>query len=571
MIGGQALTFGVVLSAKDMYSRMFAKATSDLKQLSKTSATEAAAFERNLRIGKTMMVVGGTVTAAGLAISRVFENVVQTAGEMDTALNEALIAAGENAGVTREQMQAMFSAVKVGWGMLDQEIKDSYKEIGGRTQDWVGALGAVERASALARARTIPLAEATEYLTTMVMQQSDAEKEGLSLQERYTRSAAQLAYIQKNVGSGFAIIGSGLGRITEKTRAAGVPFAQVGALLMEMGRAGVSARSGIAPIEAMLDAVRKLPAMGGFGEVFPKFAKSGSLVDMLDEVKARLDLIPDGAKKLEWLNHVFGSGAEMVLGFTQNMDKIRKGTADLEEQGKQIDGNAGFIGKANEQMTTWAGTQARFNARMEEFKEMLGTGAIPMVKRLENALGAITEATGKSPFWRAVLTGGFLWAGYLGELAKLAGPIIAAIGWWTVYQTQQKVALALQLQLNAATAAGAAGVGAGAATGAGAAAGGAAVGIGARMAGAASAMGRFVGGISPVAGGAVGFLANPTVVGREWAGGTAPWNAPGFVPAKVTLNVTVQSTGDARRDGYLVGSAAADELEKRLVREQRGR
>lgn len=454
----EAFAVGVVLSAKDLYSAAVTKAQGQIRLLSRTSADEAAKFERNLKRYQTAMNVGLTVSAVGIAGSKFFERNIALAGEMETAVSSVLIMAGDQAEGYAARTEAAMSRVKTTWGKSDEEIAAAVKEIGGRTGDYEGALQAVGVAATLARARQMDMGEATQYLTTMVAQQSDKEKAGLTIQERYQNSAAKLAVIQKAVGSNWAIVGSGLGRITEKTTAAGISFDVVGALLMQLGRSGMSARAGIAPIEAMMDAMGKLPELPNFKEVFPRYAESGDLIDMLEEVKVRLDQIPKPVDKVKKLKEVFGEGAEVVLRLVQDLDGVR-GSLEALETAKFGD----VVGKANAQMETWAGTQVRLNTRIEEFREMLGEGAVPMVKKLENALGGLTEAARKSPFWGDRLRVAAGLGLVVTEAAKLAGPIFTAIVMWRLYHLQQELALANQVRLNVATGGGAAAVGGGAA------------------------------------------------------------------------------------------------------------
>jgi hypothetical protein len=475
----QALQVGVVLSAKDYYSKLFHQCESDLRRLRTTSASEAARIEKSLRLGQTLTTVGATMTAFGYGVSHVFENVVDVAGKGQDAIDAALITAGDQAGITREEMERVFRAARVGWGQTSEAVSGAMGEIGGRLDDYGAALQAIDPVAALARARTMDLGTAASMTTTLVSQFTDDLGKNATVAERYTAAGNLLLRLSRRLGGNFESLNFFLGSTSVRAKTAGQSLGTLGAVAAVLGKDATRLRTGGAAFTQILDSMDELTEKyPDWARVFPSHAATHDFISMLDDLKSAMSRggLKEASDQLVYLKKLFGDNGNMVLYFIDNLDELHKeqlaGNAAIRETGK----DSQLYVRANKQVGTWRGTQEKLNAQIERFKEMLGAGAIPTVKKLEHALGDITETCNRSPFWRAVLGHGFVMAGFLAELAKIAGPITGAIGLWTIYHAQQKTAIALQAALNAQTAAGAvargAGVVAGGLVGAGATIGG---------------------------------------------------------------------------------------------------
>lgn len=441
----EAFAVGVVISAKDMYSRMFSKAERDLKKLSKSAKDQAAAFERNLKIGKGLMVAGGTVAAFSYEVSRAFESLVRTAGENQSQLDRVMIAMGDQTDLTRKQLEETFSRIKTTWGMADEAVAGAILETGGRLGDYRAALEGANAAGALARAQMIDMGTAAQLLTSHVAQFGDELGKEASAERKFTVAGEQLQYLMKRLGGNWEGLTMFLGDAAVKAKSARQDFSTLGAIMAVLGKDAARLRTGGAAMVQILDSMVKLRRLGGWQEMFPEYARTESLVDLLGDLRTQIDKagIKDTAKEMDWLEKLFGGNADMVKKFIDELDGIHEARTELDGMRRVTAGTSRMFRDAKKQTESWAGVQAILGAKMEEFKEMLGEGAIPMVKDMERALGKVTESVKRSPFWRAVLGRAALGTGLAAELGKGVGPILGGIGTIITLQTQTAIARAL--------------------------------------------------------------------------------------------------------------------------------
>ncbi len=579
----QAFTIGFVLSAKDLYTAAFAKARSDLDLLARHSADRAAQFERNLRIGKTLMTVGGTIAAYGWTISRVFEDFIARAGESETILAKTLTTIGEQAGITRSQLERAFSHIKTSWGETDEAVSTAILETGGRLGDYRAALAGLEPMVALAKARQIDLATAASLTTTIIATYADEFQNARTTTDRFSAAANILSQLLKNLGADSSGLSSQLGNITLKAKGAGISLSEVAAVISLAGQAGARLRLTSGQLESLLDQLLEMRKYANFRDLFPSYSRSGSFIDALTDLDSLLARIPEKTDRLIYLRRLFGDNANTVLYFVENLEKLRAEKKTFTDLSRDTSRTSKVYSDAAKNLTTWSETQKVFNAQILEFKEALGAGAIPVVQRFLKTLGSLTTTVRKDPFLRSLFLGGFTFAGLIAELAKITGPIITAIGLWKVYHTQQLLAITLQKRLTQA-----------AIETASVQAGGTTI-AGATRTILPAALPAVVGKAGPAA----AVLTTAMAAGymtwyesrealrhryRQRLAGLAETMRTGTPEQKAeayrkflgrppraisisNLNITIQSTGNPRQDGRRAGIAAYEELQKEFQRQ----
>jgi hypothetical protein len=160
-----AFEVGVVLLAKDLYSKVVAKAERDLSVLRNVSQKSADEFTKSFNQAKKIGAIGLGITAAGVAVTNYMKGAVEAAGETESAISRVLIDMGESANVSKEMIKKAFSEIKTTWGLTDGEISDSMRAAGGRFGDYAKGIEATSIAAVLATARSIDLGSATNMLT----------------------------------------------------------------------------------------------------------------------------------------------------------------------------------------------------------------------------------------------------------------------------------------------------------------------------------------------------------------------------------------------------------------------
>ncbi|MCX7731627.1 MAG: phage tail tape measure protein [candidate division WOR-3 bacterium] len=519
----QAFTIGFVLSAKDLYSATFAKARRDLDILAQHSADRAAQFERNLKMGKTLMYIGGTMTAYGYLAARVFEDFIAKAGESETVITHALTTIGDQAGITRAELERHFSRIKTTWGETDEAVASALIETGGRLGDYRRALTALDPVAALARARNLDLATSASLLTTLIATYGDEFKNARTESERFGAAANVLSGLLKTLGADSSGLTSQLGNIMVKARGAGVSLSSVLSIVAAAGRAGARLRLTSGQLEQLLDTLLEMRKYANFREVFPSYSRTGDFLDALSDLEHHLTKLPDQTAKLSYLRKLFGDNANTVLYFIETLKTLRDQKKTFEDLSNSGSETAQVFDDARKNMQTWSGVQKQFNAQILEFKEALGAGAIPMAEKFLKSLGDLTQLVQRDKFLRSIFIGGFTIAGLITELSKIAGPIITAVGLWRLYHVQQDLAILKQTQLNALTAANVPAAGAGARL------------LGAAGAGAASTAGAIAAGITlaPLAGYAGWKLGEATARYTIKKGlPVFPWEIPGYLSSR---------------------------------------
>lgn len=446
-----AFEVGIVLAARDMYSNVLAKAERNLGILKKTSKETASGFEKALAGYKKVGAVGLGITAASVTAAKYFEDAVRAAGENAAAMDRVYIAMGEGANVSKEQIKSAFSEIKSTWGFADEEISSSMKEAGGRLGDYARAMDAVRTASALAAAKNIDLGTATNMVTTMVMQYGDRMGKGLTDQEKFTGAANQLSAVMAKLGGNWEGLNLYMGSTSIKAKSAGQSLETVLATAQILGRDAVKLRAGGSAMTSILDTMTKIRSKSPvMTSLMPKFKKSGDFIDFLSDVKALMGRMgfKSTQAQLSFLSEKFGDNADMVKYFIDNLEDLDKARSTMRGLGEQTSASSKVFQDAAKQMETWDGIQKRLNARMEEFKEMLGEGALPIVSEFEKQMGNVLKLLSDDKTAKSILGTGFVIAGLGAEAGKVVGPMLTMVGTLGLWRTQAQLAAAAQAQLN---------------------------------------------------------------------------------------------------------------------------
>lgn len=428
----EAFAVGVVLSVKDMYSAALDRARTQIRAYSRVSEEEAAKFSARLKRYQTAVNVGATVSAAGIGISRLFEGAVRAAGEAETQIGRVYIAMGDRAETLRERVGGAFHEIKSTYGETDAAIGGALREIGNRTGDWEQALAALPSVAALAAAKQIDLGQATEMLTTLIQQNGDELGANLTTQERYTARANQLSLLLSRLGGNWEGMSQFMGNSAIKGKQAGQSFETMGAVLTALGQDAARLRTGGAAFTAILDSMLKIRELKDWDKHLTRFAKSGDFLDLLKDLAGVMEFLDTPAQRLGYLRELFGENADMVEYFLGKFGQMDAAKQKLGELRNETSTDSEVFRKAKEQTETWAGAMKQFRGRIEETKETIGIGLVPVVKGATGLLGGLLNRAEESPALKGLLTLAGSGVGVAGELAKYLAPIVTAIGYWKV-------------------------------------------------------------------------------------------------------------------------------------------
>jgi len=456
----EAFTVGVVLAAKDMYSNVLAKAQRDIQTLRKTSEAEADKFTKSLATYQKIAGIGVAMTLAGAKVAAFWEDAVATAGRNQANMDKVMIAMGDSSVVMKNRLKDVFHDIKITWGMTDEAISEALRDLSGRLGDNNAALSASSIVAAFARARNIDLASSAKMLTTIYNQYGSQMDASLSVQGKFLRSGNQLNYLLKALGGDWETLNFFLGGSGLEAKAAGQSFETLGAAVKVVGMEGGRLRSAGASINSMLEQMIKIRKKIGWEKFFPTYRQTGNFIDLIGDIRKTFEKrgwlapgIENQQKRLETLQKVFAGNAAMVDLFVSKYDQLKEAETKLTALGKETGTSTTLMKAANAQMETWDGTMLKFNARMEEFKEMLGEGGIPVIKAFHKAIGGLTEFLGKDPVSRYILGTTATLVGLGGEVTKFAGPAITMLYLYKAWRLQITLVKAAQASLAATTAA----------------------------------------------------------------------------------------------------------------------
>jgi len=438
-----AFTVGVVLMAKDLYSGVLAKAQRDITQLGKVSQVQADAFSQSLAKWQRVGVIGLGVTAASYKVAGVFEDLVREAGSAEAAVGKAFIQMGGRGGLTRDQLARVFSGIQTTWGIASEQTSAALGQAGGRLDDYAKGLGVVQVAATLSTARQMDLATSTDIITTLYKQFGKTITSVSTDQDKFRLIASEVSSALKSSGGDAGELGTILGTFAIKAAGAGQSLETVLGLIAMLGASGAGPRyaAGLMDLFGKMSEMR-LSSPEGFAAMYPTAAKTGDILDFLGDLKKRFATlgVTDANDQLALLHGVFEASDESVQFLLNNMDKLSGATDRMSAAGKDL---TAVERQAEDQMGTWDGVQKRLTGRVHEFKEMLGTGALPVVKAFDKALGGALLTAGKSQGLDRLMSGFVAVVGLSAELGKVAGPVMTAVSALQLYNLNQRLAASL--------------------------------------------------------------------------------------------------------------------------------
>jgi len=136
---------------------------------------------------------------------------------------------------------------------------------------------------------------------------------------------------------------------------------------------------------------------------------------------------------------MFGSNAKMLLYFIDNLAELRKEQRAANEALREHGKDSRVYNEARERMKSYSGTTEQFRARMQNLVETMGRGAIPTVQWFQREVGKLSEGVNASPFWRAALGHATLGIGVTAELSKVTGPLLTLFGLYEVWRAKKSL------------------------------------------------------------------------------------------------------------------------------------
>jgi len=446
-----AFEVGVVLLAKDLYSKVVAKAERDLSVLRNVSQKSADEFTKSFNQAKKIGAIGLGITAAGVAITNYMKGAVEQAGETESAISRVLIDMGESANVSKEMIKKAFSEIKTTWGMTDGEISDSMRAAGGRFGDYAKGIEATSIAAVLATARSIDLGSATNMLTTTFMQFSDRMNKGLSDEEKMIGTGNVLSEVMKRLGGNWEGLNLYLGSTSIKAKSAGQSMETVLATAAILGKDAVKLKMGGAAMDNILDTMTKLRSKSpGLLSLMPNFRKNNDFIVFLEDMKGAMAKlgIKDAQQQLAFLSRYFGSSADMVQYFISNLEDLKTQKKTLTDLSAQTDKGSQIFKDANEQTKNWEKSQMILNARLGELKEALATSLLPLTESFSKALGGLAKWLSENKLAAGILGVAGAIVGIGGAIATIAGPMVTLLGAFKMWRLQADLTRIAQAGLN---------------------------------------------------------------------------------------------------------------------------
>jgi len=440
----EAFTVGVVLMAKDMYSSFVAKAQRDITRLGQVSKVQADEFSRSLAKWQKFGAVGLGITAVSSKVAGVFEDMVRQAGQSESSISRAFISMGGSAGMSREKLALFFSQQQTQWGNMTEEVSGALVSARGRLGDTQKGLDAVSAATVLSAARNVDLGESVDLVTRMYGLFGGGITSANTTQGKFRVIASEVSTALKSAGGDTDELGSILGTFAVKAAGAGQSLETVLGLIAMLGASGAGPRFAMGMMQLfdkMSESRQNNPEQ--YAAWYPTTARTGNAIDFLTEIQKRLVALgaTDARAQFDLLNSSFGDAAPVISFLLTHMDQL---TAKVKAQSLAGKDLTGVERQAADQMNTWDGVQKRLHGRVEEFKEMLGSGALPIVKSFDRAVGGMLQTmTGAPGIFKTFLAGG---AGALGlgaEAGKVIGPGMTAISAIQLFSLNQKLAAAL--------------------------------------------------------------------------------------------------------------------------------
>jgi len=428
------LAVGVVLSAKDMYHGIFDRAKRDLRSLNADAKVQAQQFERSLNFGKTLTMAGAAVTAGAFAISRALEGIQQGAMDLDQAVADVSTV------MTNLERRPEFLAVALETSSksmfnASQILREGAYNLlsAGLTEE--EALAIIPRLSQLAVGTFDSIAGATNNATTVMMSYKSAWKD-MSAEEKAIRTTDALARAIQL----FKYVGPELAGTLQYTgaaaAAANVPLEDMLAVIGVMKSAGLEASMAGTSYRMMLE---KLPSVQRKTGIATSDAagRMRPMVEILIDLKKRYGDVLDMAE-LEEISKLFDvRAAGGVKALLMNLDELEKKTKEMNKSGAAFE-------MYERRM---AGAGAQMKALKDEYAEasaVLAMKMLPVMRTKQELLTKAVKTMERIPGAKYAL----LFVDIAAEIGKIAGPLATVVGLAVAWNAQRKIADLLEKQLQ---------------------------------------------------------------------------------------------------------------------------
>lgn len=439
---GGGFAVGVAITAKDLYSRAFAKAKTDLQQLRKFSETEAAKLERSLNVGRTLTQAGAVITGASLLIDRAFSDMTRSSAQFSQKLANVSTLL-ETKGVDapeefRKSLKKNIYDASRETGLSIMQLGDSAYELISGIEDADEALAAIPYSAKLARAAMGTTDSAVEVLTNSL--NTFAKSWDMSGEEKAERVSQMYA---KTV----ALAKTNLDKMADSMSyagAAGIQFGQdmetvlaaVGTLQsagLDASMAGTSFRNMFNQLLKNKDAFKSIgvdvvDAQGNFNDL-------GVILDQLNKATEGMTESEIGEFFQKEIG-IRGSSAAVLL--TQNFDAF---STILEANRNDADALGTMLAEA---LKGGEVQMDALRAASERMKTELAEKLLPAQIAVQKVFMDIGEGILESPILGEVAKWGVAVLGLGAKIGKILGPAMTMVGMLKQMRAMKKITLALE-------------------------------------------------------------------------------------------------------------------------------
>ncbi len=436
----EAITIGVVLTAKDLYTSAIHKAEREIRRLGRVSEKQARSFESSLRRYRRMAEVGIVAMMVGQRMSAAFRHAREEAAQFHQEMQNIMSILATRGLPTdqvqryREEIERTAMSIAERYGIsASQVLRESYNLVSG-IEDVRDAIAAMEPAAALATAGLGDYGQAVRLLTGLANTYGKAWGDTLTPSEKMIRIANMMA---RAVNLNYTVIpelSEALENVHGDALMSGQSLSTLVALLGELANRGIKgSEAGNALRRAFVNLLDVQKRLGI--RVTDSEGKFRDFLDVLQDLRERVErggLSPQLLDKITKAFDIFGARA--VKALLPTLDRLIELRNELEQSSTQLDRNSFVIRMADQVLRGYEKQIATIEERWRNLRIEMGSRVLPIHLQMKRLVLDLVGALEGLPGAEKILPWAFAIADLAGSTMTLLGTLVSLVSTIKLWQ-----------------------------------------------------------------------------------------------------------------------------------------
>lgn len=450
-VGSTALSVGIAITARDMFSAIFSKAEKDLVKLRKVSEAEADKLERSLRIGEKITKAGGIITGAAFMIDKAFQPAIETSNDFSQAIaNIGTLMQTKGVKDTKAYKAALQENIQKasqlsGKSMI--ELGNSAYPLVSGIQNADEALAAIPYVAQLARGGMGSAESAVNTFTNTLNTFGAAWGNTFTPQQKAQRIANLYSVTIADAKTDLDQMNASMQYAGTAASAAGVPLETTLAILgkfqsagMKGEQAGTNFRSMLGHLIAGADKLKKefnVAVTDAQGNLRP-------LEQVFNDLNSAMKGMPTAEVQAKFQD-IFGIEAANGALILAQLGGELQSTSDKYRQLADATGDSSIAFQMNNEAMKGGAAQAEaLKAKQEALRIQLAEKLAPAQLKVKSAMYDAFNYIMDLPVVGEVAKWGAAFLGLAGEIGKVIGPATTLIGFLQQLKATKRISVALE-------------------------------------------------------------------------------------------------------------------------------